>query len=73
MMLTPHVRTVAAALRSYRDAQAALLSGPSSPLRRRQLDDAAYTLCVLTVQHDVADAAMRAERLMAASSAFQHG
>ncbi|MFB7508276.1 DUF5133 domain-containing protein [Streptomyces broussonetiae] len=65
----PHVRTVAAALRSYRYAQAGLLHEPSNPLRRRRLDDTAYTLCVLMDQRNVADAAARAERLLAAASA----
>ncbi|WEO99515.1 DUF5133 domain-containing protein [Streptomyces sp. FXJ1.172] len=65
----PHVRTVAAALRSYRYAQARLLREPANPLRRLRLDDAAYTLCVLMDQRDVADAVARAERLLAASSA----
>lgn len=68
-MLMPHVRTVAAALRAYRSAQAGLLREPSNRLRYRLLDDAAYTLCVLMDQRNVADAAARAERLLAASSA----
>ncbi|MER6125219.1 DUF5133 domain-containing protein [Streptomyces sp. NPDC001795] len=67
-MLMPHVRTVAAALRAYRYAQAGLLRDPANPLRRRRLDDTAYTLCVLMDQRNAADAAAKAERLLATSS-----
>jgi hypothetical protein len=67
-MLVPHVRSVAAALRAYRYAQAGLLRDPADPLRYRRLDDAAYTLCVLMGQRNAADAAAQAERLLSASS-----
>lgn len=68
-MLMPHVRTVAAALRAYRNAMAGILREPTNPLRHRQLDDAAYTLCVLMDRRSAADAAARAESLLAAFSA----
>lgn len=68
-MLMPHVRTVAAALRAYRNAMAGILREPANPLRHRQLDDAAYTLCVLMDRRSAADAAARAESLLAAVSA----
>ncbi|MER5543942.1 DUF5133 domain-containing protein [Streptomyces sp. NPDC001118] len=68
-MLTPDLRTAATALRAYRIAQARLLRSPANPLRRRQYDDIAYTLCVLMGERDAAEAAARAERLLAAASA----
>ncbi|MFI6488774.1 DUF5133 domain-containing protein [Streptomyces sp. NPDC050564] len=66
-MLVPHVRSVTAALRAYRYAQAGLLRDPADPLRYRRLDDAAYTLCVLMGQRNAADAAAQAERLLTGS------
>ncbi|WP_406176235.1 DUF5133 domain-containing protein [Streptomyces sp. NBC_00996] len=68
-MLVPHAKSVAAALRAYRYAQAGLLRDPADPLRYRWLDDAAYTLCVLMGQRNAADAATQAERLLTVSSA----
>ncbi|MEV1078545.1 DUF5133 domain-containing protein [Streptomyces sp. NPDC050211] len=68
-MLIPHVRTVAAALHAYRSAWAGLLRDPASPHSYRRLDDAAYTLCVLMGQRNAADAAAKAERLLARASA----
>ncbi|KUL44122.1 DUF5133 domain-containing protein [Streptomyces regalis] len=68
-MLMPHVRTAAAALRTYRSAWAALLRDPVSALSYRRLDDAAYTLCVLMGQRNAADAAAQAESLLARASA----
>ncbi|MFI2200452.1 DUF5133 domain-containing protein [Streptomyces sp. NPDC020192] len=68
----PHVRTVAAALRSYRSAWAGLRRDPVSPLSYRRLDDAAYTLCVLMGRRNAADAVAAAEALLARASA-EHG
>ncbi|MGW0771862.1 DUF5133 domain-containing protein [Streptomyces sp. NPDC002676] len=68
-MLTPHVRTVAAALHSYRSAWAGLLHDPANPLTSRRLDDAAYTLRVHIGQRNAADAATQAQRLLAGASA----
>jgi hypothetical protein len=68
-MLMPHIRTVAAALRAYRNAQAGILRDPANPLRYRQLDDAAYTLCVLMDRRNIADATAQADWLLAVSSA----
>ncbi|WP_256725378.1 DUF5133 domain-containing protein [Streptomyces sp. IMTB 2501] len=65
----PDLRTAATALRAYRIAQARLLRNPANPLRRRQYDDTAYTLCVLMGKRDATEAAAVAERLLAASSA----
>jgi hypothetical protein len=68
-MLTPHVRTVAAALRRYRSAQSALLRDPMNPFRYRRLEDSAYTLCVLMGQRNAADAVAQAESFTAGTSA----
>ncbi|MEU6089734.1 DUF5133 domain-containing protein [Streptomyces sp. NPDC047085] len=64
-MLLPHLRTLARALRAYRVAQARVLRDPANPIRHRQLEDAAYTLCVLMDRRSATAAAARAERLLA--------
>lgn len=58
-MLLPDKARLAQLLRRYRICEQLVLQEPHNSVRRRRLDDAAYTLCVL-MGHRTAHEAIRA-------------
>ncbi|MFI6079781.1 DUF5133 domain-containing protein [Streptomyces sp. NPDC051217] len=58
-MLLPDKAGLAQLLRRYRTWEQLVLQEPHNPVRRRRLDDVAYTLCVL-MGHRTAHEAIRA-------------
>ncbi|WP_330172751.1 DUF5133 domain-containing protein [Streptomyces sp. NBC_01498] len=65
-MLLPDKAGLAQLLRRYRTWERLVLREPHDPVRRRRLDDVAYTLCVLMGHRTVAEAVRAAESYLGA-------
>ncbi|MFI9048707.1 DUF5133 domain-containing protein [Streptomyces sp. NPDC053427] len=64
-MLLPDRTVLASHLRRYRMWEDLVHAEPHDAARRRQLEDVAYTLCVLTGRRTACEAVRAAERLLA--------
>lgn len=62
-MLTPDPAVVADLLARYRHAGQQLQAGNASGAARRQLDDLAYSLCVITGTRNIDEALATAQQL----------
>ncbi|MEW1675085.1 DUF5133 domain-containing protein [Streptomyces noursei] len=65
-MLLPDKSVLVDLLRRYRVWERVVLADPHDPAARRQLEDLAYTLCVLMGRRTVHEAILAAERYVAA-------
>ncbi|MEW1658067.1 MULTISPECIES: DUF5133 domain-containing protein [unclassified Streptomyces] len=65
-MLLPDKSVLASLLRRYRVWERVVLADPHDPAARSQLEDLAYTLCVLMGRRTVHEAIVEAERYLAA-------
>lgn len=66
-MLLPDKAGLAQLLRRYRTWERLVLREPHDPVRRRRLDDVAYTLCVLMGHRTAHEAIRAAESYLARS------
>lgn len=71
-MLLPDKAGLAQLLRRYRTWEQLVLQEPHNPVRRRRLDDVAYTLCVLMGHRTAHEAIRAAESYLGRSHRHRH-